>query len=106
MTKDVRLSHTTLRVLRVFLEQPTSSLAGSDIWRETGVLSGTLYPILSRLEKAGWLKSEWEQLDPSLEGRPRKRLYRLTGVGARNAKQALRDVVPAQVGGQLQWNTY
>jgi DNA-binding PadR family transcriptional regulator len=106
MEKGVRLTHTTLRVLRAFLEQPASPLAGSDIWRETGVLSGSLYPILLRLEKAGWLTSEWEQLDPSLEGRPRKRLYRLTGVGSRNAKQALRDVMPAQVGGKLRWNPY
>ena len=104
MNKGVRLSHTTLRVLRAFLDQPTNPLAGSDIWRETGVLSGSLYPILARLEKAGWLTSEWEQLDPSREGRPRKRLYRLTAVGARNAKAALTDVVPAGVGSQLQWN--
>ncbi len=101
----MRLSHTTLRVLRAFLDQPTNPLAGSDIWKETGVLSGSLYPILSRLEKAGWLVSEWEELEPSMAGRPRKRLYRLTAIGARNAKQALRDVVPARVGGQLQWNT-
>lgn len=105
MNKGMRLSHTTLRVLRAFLDQPTNPLAGSDIWKETGVLSGSLYPILSRLEKAGWLVSEWEELEPSMAGRPRKRLYRLTAIGARNAKQALRDVVPARVGGQLQWNT-
>ena len=77
--KDPRLSHQTLRVLRVFLDKPREGLAGSDIWRETKIFSGTLYPILMRLEKAGWLESWWEELDPSEAGRPRKRLYRTHG---------------------------
>jgi hypothetical protein len=43
---------------------------------------GTLYRALSRMEKAGWLTSEWE--DPSAceaEGRPRRRLYEVTAAG-------------------------
>ncbi len=43
---------------------------------------GTLYKALSRMEKAGLLQSSWE--DPHLaaqEGRPRRRLYRITGAG-------------------------
>jgi PadR family transcriptional regulator PadR len=43
---------------------------------------GTLYKALSRMEKAGLLESRWE--DPQLgadEGRPRRRLYRITGAG-------------------------
>lgn len=44
---------------------------------------GTLYKALGRMEKAGLLESEWE--DPELaaeEGRPRRRLYWVTGAGA------------------------
>jgi DNA-binding PadR family transcriptional regulator len=44
---------------------------------------GTLYKALSRMERAGLLESEWE--DPQRaadEGRPRRRLYRITGAGA------------------------
>lgn len=44
---------------------------------------GTLYKALSRMENAGLLESEWE--DPQLaadDGRPRRRLYRVTGAGA------------------------
>jgi DNA-binding PadR family transcriptional regulator len=44
---------------------------------------GTLYKALSRLAERGLVESEWE--DPSLaadEGRPRRRLYRVTGAGA------------------------
>jgi PadR family transcriptional regulator PadR len=43
---------------------------------------GTLYKALSRMEKAGLLESRWE--DPQHgadEGRPRRRLYRITGAG-------------------------
>lgn len=98
---DPRLSHKGLQVLRVFMERPQESFAGSDIWRRTGVMTGTLYPILMRLERARWLESKWEQLDPSEAGRPRKRLYRLTAHGYNKANAAL-----AQLGvpeGSLSW---
>jgi DNA-binding PadR family transcriptional regulator len=51
---------------------------------------GTLYKALGRLEERGMLTSRWE--DPSAaEGRPRRRLYALTGAGVRAAEQALAD---------------
>ena len=90
--KDPRMSHQTLRVLRVFLQQPKEGVAGSDIWKQTRMLSGTLYPILIRLERSGWLESQWEQLDPSDAGRPRKRLYRLTGLGYSKASEVLAEL--------------
>ncbi len=83
-----RLSLQSLQVLRVLLERPERGLAGSDIRRVTGLASGTLYPILARLEQAGWLKSWWEEIDPREVGRPRKRFYCVTPVGARNAADA------------------
>ena len=43
---------------------------------------GTLYKALSRLSKMGLLESNWEALDEE-QGRPRRRLYRVTGEGAR-----------------------
>lgn len=43
---------------------------------------GTLYKALSRLETAGLLESRWEDVDSSEEGRPRRRLYRVTGLAA------------------------
>jgi DNA-binding PadR family transcriptional regulator len=68
-------------------------VSGAQIGRETELASGTLYPILLRLEQAGWLKSQWEDGDPSELGRPRRRLYRITGVGFRKAKAAFRELV-------------
>jgi DNA-binding PadR family transcriptional regulator len=51
---------------------------------------GTLYKALGRLEEFGLLSSRWE--DPAAaEGRPRRRLYELTGQGVRVAEQALPD---------------
>lgn len=101
--QDPRLSLQTLRVLRFLLEHPKESLAGSDISRKTGMLSGTLYPILLRLEKAKWLESAWEQLNPSEVGRPRKRLYHLTGVGYNKSRAALNEL--AMPKGRLAWNS-
>jgi hypothetical protein len=41
------------------------------------------------LLKVEWLERRWEEIDPVTEGRPRRRLYRLTGVGAPAARRAL-----------------
>ena len=51
---------------------------------------GTLYKALGRLEDSGLLSSRWEDA-AAAEGRPRRRLYELTGQGARVAEQALAD---------------
>jgi len=56
---------------------------------------GTLYPILFRLERAGWLESRWEEDHPRVLGRPRRRFYQVTGVGARNARAAVKDLESA-----------
>jgi PadR family transcriptional regulator PadR len=87
--RDPRLSHQSLQVLRVFFDEPKESFAGADIWRRTGILAGTLYPILARFEAAGWLDSDWEQLSASEAGRPRRRLYALTPKGYNKANEAL-----------------
>ena len=51
---------------------------------------GTLYKALGRLEEFGLLTSRWEDASAA-EGRPRRRLYELTGQGAGVAEQALAD---------------
>jgi PadR family transcriptional regulator PadR len=69
-------------------------ISGVEISRSTGMASGTLYPILFRLERAGWVQSEWEDVNPSEEKRPRKRLYRMTALGHTNSYAAFQDVAP------------
>jgi DNA-binding PadR family transcriptional regulator len=54
---------------------------GFDLMRTTGLPSGTVYPLLRRLEAAGLVRSEWEDIDAAAEGRPRRRNYRLTRAG-------------------------
>ena len=49
---------------------------------------GTLYKALGRLEEFGLLTSRWEDA-AAVEGRPRRRLYELTGQGVPVAEQAL-----------------
>lgn len=48
---------------------------------------GTLYKALGRLEELGLLASRWEGAAEAVEGRPRRRLYELTGEGVRAAER-------------------
>ena len=90
--RDPRLSGPTLKVLKLFLEAPREQRSGSTISRETKLGSGTLYPLLSRLEGAGWLASQWEDIDPSEAGRPKRRYYALTEHGRDKAKAAFDEL--------------
>jgi DNA-binding PadR family transcriptional regulator len=79
----------TQRVLRALLADLTLERYGLEICDQAGLPSGTVHPILARLERAGWLESRWEDVDPRAEGRPARRYYRLTGDGVGSARQAL-----------------
>ena len=84
-SKEPRISSQSLRVLRVFIDNPSTERSGSELLILTKLASGTLYPILLRFEKAGWLQSQWEDIDPSEAQRPRKRFYRITPSGLAKA---------------------
>jgi DNA-binding PadR family transcriptional regulator len=87
-----RMTTQTLRVLGAFTTSQPDELSGAEIAKRTGLQSGTLYPILFRLEQAEWLESKWEAGDPSELGRPRRRFYTMTGLGAKSARAAYREV--------------
>jgi PadR family transcriptional regulator PadR len=76
----------TLRILDAMLEDPDGAWYGLQLSRAAELKSGTIYPALARLEGYGWLESHWEDIDPSVEGRPRRKLYRLTRDGAATAR--------------------
>jgi PadR family transcriptional regulator PadR len=99
---EPRLSQQGLVVLHLFVGSPGVALAGSDIIKSAGLFSGTVYQILFRLERAGWLTSQWEQVEPNEIGRPRKRLYRLTALGERKSRAALSKL--AFSSGRLAWS--
>jgi PadR family transcriptional regulator PadR len=92
MDAQPRMTLQTLKVLKVLLDHPTMQQYGLEISKRTGLAVGSLYPILGRLERAGWLESEWELSDVHAEGRPRRRYYRLTSEGAERARQAVQDI--------------
>ena len=98
---EVKLTHTTMKVLKCFMEQPRAELSGADITKQTKVFTGSLYPILLRLEAVGWLTSHWEEIAPKEAGRPRRRYYRLTGLGQRLATEAFSEL--GYVEGRLAW---
>lgn len=67
---------------------------------------GTLYKALGRLEEAGLLASRWEE--PAIaaaEGRPRRRLYEVTGVGERALAAWRSEHRPAQGVARPQWDS-
>jgi PadR family transcriptional regulator, regulatory protein PadR len=84
-----RMTQATLAVLRAMLENPTRELYGLEICSAAGLPTGTVHPILARLEGMGWLESSWEQVDARKEGRPRRRYYTLSDHGAMRASAAL-----------------
>jgi DNA-binding PadR family transcriptional regulator len=90
--QNVRLTEPTLKVLRFLFLEPARPHSGAEISIAAKVGSGTLYPMLARLEAAGWLVSEWESVEPSEVGRPRRRFYKLTGVGQNKASAALNQL--------------
>lgn len=89
MAPTPRMTLPTQLVLRALLEDPTREMYGLEICSAAGLASGTIHPILARLEQVGWLESNWEQADPRAEGRPRRRYYRFTRRGVELARDAL-----------------
>jgi DNA-binding PadR family transcriptional regulator len=79
----------TQAVLAALMSDVREPHYGLEIAREAGLASGTIYPILARLERAGWVESEWENVDQSEVGRRRRRYYRLTAEGERAARNEL-----------------
>jgi PadR family transcriptional regulator PadR len=84
------MTRATQLVLRAFVADPDREMYGLQIGQEAGLASGTIHPILARLEACGWLESSWEELGQEAVGRPRRRFYRLTPDGAVRAAGALR----------------
>lgn len=85
----MRMTTQTHIVLGALMERGSAGCYGLEISRATKLRSGTLYPILARLDHAGWVHSEWEAVDPHDVGRRPRRYYRLTGAGERAARQEL-----------------
>jgi DNA-binding PadR family transcriptional regulator len=85
VSRRPNISEQTRTALAAFLEQPQAWRYGYDLSRETGLKSGTLYPLLIRLHDQGFLDAEWRPSDKA--GRPPRHAYRLTAPGIALARQ-------------------
>src|SRR6202789_3863386 len=93
MGARTEFSPQTMSVLAALCEQPSGWQHGYALARQTGLKSGTLYPILIRLADRGLVEACWQE-EPQ-PGRPRRHLYRLTAGGVASATQALAARQPA-----------
>lgn len=79
-------SSQTRGLLRALSVRPHTWRYGYALSKLTGLKSGTLYPLLIRLEAQGLLASRWEAVQK--EGRPPRHTYRLTSAGLAFAREA------------------
>jgi PadR family transcriptional regulator, regulatory protein PadR len=90
------------RVLGAFLANPAAPRYGYDLMKAARLPSGTLYPLLARLERENLVASAWET--PQQEGQRPRKYYQLTGEGIRIARlelaqaSARRQRAPARTG--------
>jgi len=91
--KTPRISRETHLVLERFLERATDWRYGYELSRETGLKSGTLYPILMRLEKHKLLEAQWITTE---DGVPPRHTYRLTPNGLELARSRVRGMAGSQ----------
>ncbi|SRR5208283_1878893 len=85
----MKLTGSLERVLRVFLADTTARQYGYELMRAARLPSGTLYPMLARLQDQGLVTSEWEPQPADAGGRPPRKYYQLTAEGARVARLEL-----------------
>ncbi len=88
------VSGKSLEILIFLSARHQSEFSGNDISRQLGISSGTLYPLLVKLKQAGMVDDRWEAEDPSSLGRPRRRFYRICGLGIRATEEKLRHLDP------------
>jgi PadR family transcriptional regulator, regulatory protein PadR len=85
---QLRLTQATLAVVGVLMGAgPDERVWGLRLCEEANLGSGTVYPLLERLEKAGIVTSFWE--DPPPPDRPPRRFYELTSSGRQEIAAAM-----------------
>ena len=85
----MRMTGPLERVLGAFLADPATPRYGYDLMKAARLPSGTLYPLLARLEHQKLVASAWET--PQQEGQRPRKYYQLTGEGIRIARLELAD---------------
>lgn len=88
MVRNRRPSKQMLLLVQALCTRGCEWCHGYDLMKETGLMSGTLYPLLMRMTDQGLIEAEWRE--PAQVGRPARHVYRLTTAGAAFA-QSLDD---------------
>ncbi|WP_019010879.1 PadR family transcriptional regulator [Deinococcus aquatilis] len=90
---DLRISLHVLRVLQVLYQRLDDPHYGLELQRALNISNGALYPILDKLERAGYVKSQLEDLDEVAAGRRKRRYFQLTATGIPFAEEHLRTTL-------------
>jgi PadR family transcriptional regulator, regulatory protein PadR len=77
----MRKTHALVQVAIELLADPYDQHWGYELSRKSGVRSGVLYPMLTRMLGEGWLTDGWEDPNEIIEKRPPRRYYELTDKG-------------------------
>jgi DNA-binding PadR family transcriptional regulator len=85
MARKPNSSAQTRELLAIMLRQPRTWQYGYELSKQTGLKSGTLYPLLIRLSDQGLLDSQW--LEPERPGKPPRHAYKLTPNGLAFARE-------------------
>ncbi len=91
MPRNRRPSKQMLLLLEALSAQAQDWRHGYDLMKETGLLSGTLYPLLMRMTEQGLVEAEWRE--PAQLGRPARHAYRLTATGFALAREVATSAV-------------
>ncbi|MGW1209926.1 PadR family transcriptional regulator [Streptomyces sp. NPDC002499] len=95
----IRMTLQTQLVLKEMLLNPTQAHYGLTLGQAVGLQSGTIHPILARLERAGIITSFWEkpeEHEAAVPPRPRRRYYQFTNDGAEHARTELAEAYERQ----------
>ena len=85
MARKPNNSAQTRKLLSAMLRQPRAWHYGYELSKQTGLKSGTLYPLLIRLSDQGLLESQWQE--PERPGKPPRHAYKLTSNGLAFARE-------------------
>jgi PadR family transcriptional regulator, regulatory protein PadR len=85
MARKPNNSSQTRQLLYAMLRQPRAWQYGYELSKQTGLKSGTLYPLLIRLSDQGLLESKWQE--PERPGKPPRHAYKLTSTGLAFARE-------------------
>jgi PadR family transcriptional regulator PadR len=85
----MRMTHALVQVAMVLLDDRDGRHWGYELSKRSGVRSGVLYPMLTRMLDEGWVQDGWEDPTTIRDKRPPRRYYELTDKGRKELGEVL-----------------